>query len=242
MASAPELASVHDLASASDVASVPDVPSVQDEVSLPDVAPVPNGHSVSNGVSATPSVPDGLGNSPVANGTSVSNGVSATPSVPDGLENSPVANGTSTTSSPSAPANLSIAIIGGGIGGICLAIGLLKHAHINVQIYEAAPKWVQIGAALGFGPNAQAALELLGPETAAAFKKNVTGNLWESHKKTFMNFYAVSFIVALQSSTRIFYSSKKFDTQSVRLRAMVGTPAKQFIPKRAPQDCNLVSV
>lgn len=190
MASAPELASVHDLASASDVASVPDVPSVQDEVSLPDVALVPNGHPVSNGISATPSVPDGL-------------------------ENSPVANGTSTTTSPSAPANLSIAIIGGGIGGICLALGLLKHAHINFQIYEAAPKWVQIGAALGFGPNAQAALELLGPETEAAFKKNVTGNLWESHKKTFMNFFAVSFVIPLQSSTRRFYSSKKFDTQSV---------------------------
>ena len=199
MASAPEIASVHDLASASDLASVPDVPSVQDEVSLLDVASVPNGHSISNGISATPSVPDGLKNPPVANSTSTSNGISATPSVPDGLKNSPFANGTSTTTSSPAPANLNIAIIGGGIGGICLALGLLKHPHINVQIYEAAPVWVQIGAALGFGPNAQAALELLGPEAEAAFKKNVTGNLWESHKKTFMNFYAVSFVIPLQS-------------------------------------------
>lgn len=202
MASAPEIASVHDLASVSDVTSVPDVPSEQDKVSLPNVASVPNGHPESNGISATLSVPNGPVNSPAANGTSAA------------------------TSSP-APENLSIAIIGGGIGGICLALGLLKHPHINVQIYEAAPKWIQLGAALGFGPNAQAALELLGPETEAAFKKNVTGNLWESHKKTFMNFFAVSFV--FPSSVRLqldcFYGSKKFDSWSVQPRATVRTRA-----------------
>lgn len=96
-----------------------------------------------------------------------------------------------------------------------------------------------LGAYPRFRPNAQAALELLGPETGAAFKKNVTGNMWESLKKTFINFFAVTSIFPLKSSIRLYYSSKKLDTCAVRLRVMVQTPATL---KRAPRDCNLVSL
>lgn len=41
---------------------------------------------------------------------------------------------------------LTVAVIGGGIGGLSLVIGLLKHPHINVQVYEAAHNFGEIGA------------------------------------------------------------------------------------------------
>ena len=46
---------------------------------------------------------------------------------------------------------LRIAIVGGGIGGLCLALGLRKHSHIDVQIYEAAHAFSEIGAGIGVG-------------------------------------------------------------------------------------------
>lgn len=36
---------------------------------------------------------------------------------------------------------INIAIIGGGISGTAFAVGLLKYPHINVKIYEAAPRF-----------------------------------------------------------------------------------------------------
>lgn len=196
------------------MASAPEVASVQDVLSVPIAASVTNGASESNGTSESNNTSESNGTlesngHPVTNGESVSNGttvlngtsaissvpngISAIASVPDDPVTYPVPNGTSTASP--GPEKLSLAIIGGGIGGIALALGLLEHPRIDFQIYEAAPIWVQIGAGLGLGPNAQAALELLGPETTAAFRNNVTGNLWETHQKTFLNFFSVSFIL-----------------------------------------------
>lgn len=79
---------------------------------------------------------------------------------------------TSTTQQPKRP--LRLAIVGGGIGGLCLALGLRKHSHIDFQIYEAAHKFSEIGAGIGVGKNAQRALELLGPDVYAAYKKQAT--------------------------------------------------------------------
>jgi salicylate hydroxylase len=84
---------------------------------------------------------------------------------------------TSTTSTPSQNQQarpLRLAIVDGGIGGLCLALGLRKHDHISVQIYEAAHKFSEIGAGIGVGKNAQRALELLGPDIYAAYKKQAT--------------------------------------------------------------------
>lgn len=38
-----------------------------------------------------------------------------------------------------------IAIVGGGIGGLCLAVGLLRQ-KVNITIYESAHAFAEIGA------------------------------------------------------------------------------------------------
>lgn len=85
---------------------------------------------------------------------------------------------------------IKVAIIGGGIGGLSLALGLLKQSHLDVQVYEAAPMFSEIGAGVGFAHNAQRALELIGPAAKKSFDKHATGNLWSSHSNIFMEYKA----------------------------------------------------
>ncbi|CAF9919798.1 MAG: hypothetical protein ALECFALPRED_001302 [Alectoria fallacina] len=96
---------------------------------------------------------------------------------------------TSTTNAPttesSKPNTFSVAIVGGGIGGLALALGLLKYDHIDVQIYEAAHSFGEIGAGVAFGVNTQCALKLIGPHAWGAFEKHATPNKWESHADVF---------------------------------------------------------
>ena len=94
--------------------------------------------------------------------------------------------------SSESPKVFSVAIIGGGIGGLCCAIGLLKHPHIDVQIYEAAHAFGEIGAGLTVGPNASRALEVIGEDTKAAFDKCKTPNLWASHANMYTENRVVS--------------------------------------------------
>jgi len=68
-----------------------------------------------------------------------------------------------------------IAIVGGGISGLTLAISLLQH-NIPVTIYEAARHFGEIGAGVGFGPNSVLAMELMSPTLKAAFDKFKTSN------------------------------------------------------------------
>ena len=76
---------------------------------------------------------------------------------------------------------INVAIIGGGIGGLCLALGLLKQSHLNVQVYEAAPMFSEIGAGVALGSNAARALALIGPAAKQAMDRHATGNLWPSY-------------------------------------------------------------
>lgn len=57
---------------------------------------------------------------------------------------------------------LNVAIAGGGIAGLVTAIALLRHPGINVQIYERAKEFKEIGASIGLGPNGLRTLEKLG--------------------------------------------------------------------------------
>ena len=87
---------------------------------------------------------------------------------------------------------ISVAIVGGGIGGLSLALGLLKHEHIHVQVYEAAHTFSEIGAGVAIGPNSQRALKLIGPHAWNAFEKHATGPGWESYADVNMEHIVVS--------------------------------------------------
>ena len=80
-----------------------------------------------------------------------------------------------------------IAIVGGGIGGLCLAIGLTKR-NISVHVYEAAPAFAEIGAGIGFGPNSIRSMSLIDPRIKQAFDKLRTRNLWKDQEDTWINF------------------------------------------------------
>lgn len=97
----------------------------------------------------------------------------------------------STTESSKSNA-FSVAIVGGGIGGLTLALGLLKYDHIDVQVYEAAHSFGEIGAGVAFGLNTQRALKLIGPHAWNAFEKHATPNKWESHADVFADYIVVS--------------------------------------------------
>ena len=99
------------------------------------------------------------------------------------------------TTESSKPKAFSIAIAGGGIGGLALALGLLKYDHIDVHVYEAAHSFGEIGAGVAFGPNTQRALKLIGAHAWEAFQKHATGNMWESKADNFADLFVVSDIL-----------------------------------------------
>lgn len=61
-----------------------------------------------------------------------------------------------------------IAISGGGLAGLTLLNGLLKHQHLSVEIFESATKFSERGAAVSLGINAQKALSEIGPTVEEA--------------------------------------------------------------------------
>lgn len=56
---------------------------------------------------------------------------------------------------------LKVAICGGGVGGLCAAIGLLKQGH-DVTVYEQTRQFARVGADINLTPNAVHALDRLG--------------------------------------------------------------------------------
>ncbi|KAJ7460974.1 FAD/NAD-P-binding domain-containing protein [Mycena galericulata] len=68
----------------------------------------------------------------------------------------------SSTSHPKASAkDFRVAIIGGGMCGLACAVGLAR-VGIQSDVFEAAPKFDEVGAGVGLGPNALRALKGLG--------------------------------------------------------------------------------
>ncbi|KAJ4322825.1 hypothetical protein N0V94_002206 [Neodidymelliopsis sp. IMI 364377] len=81
---------------------------------------------------------------------------------------------------------LPIAIVGGGLGGLALAIGLLR-GNVNVHIYEAADAYSEIGAGVAFGVNSITALHLIDPRLLEGYKKHATFNADPNRASTFMS-------------------------------------------------------
>lgn len=80
-----------------------------------------------------------------------------------------------------------IAVVGGGIGGLCFAIGLLKH-NVPFHIYEAAHAFAEIGAGVGFGPNARQAMTLIDPRIKQGYERYETTSHDEVTKDVFLQF------------------------------------------------------
>lgn len=78
-----------------------------------------------------------------------------------------------------------IAIVGGGLGGLALAVGLVKHG-VHIHIYEAAPRFSEIGAGVAFGSNATHALGLIDEALLEGYKKHATFNEDRERDETFL--------------------------------------------------------
>ncbi|KAJ3577815.1 hypothetical protein NPX13_g2753 [Xylaria arbuscula] len=65
---------------------------------------------------------------------------------------------------------LHTAIIGGGITGVILALGLERRG-VSYTLYERAPAFTEIGAGIGFSPNAERALRYVDPKVYSVYKK-----------------------------------------------------------------------
>ncbi|PYH28248.1 putative salicylate hydroxylase [Aspergillus neoniger CBS 115656] len=85
------------------------------------------------------------------------------------------------------PRPFTVTIIGGGIGGLVLAVGLLRR-QVPVQIYEAAAAFAEIGLGLSIGPAAHRAMPLIDPEIRAIYDALVTTHAdspgYEQYKQT----------------------------------------------------------
>ncbi|KAI0454986.1 mannitol 1-phosphate dehydrogenase 2 [Xylaria acuta] len=81
-------------------------------------------------------------------------------------------------SAPSSTKPFNFAIVGGGITGLTLAISLLKH-NVPFTLYESAAQFGEIGAGVGFGPNAVTAMSLISPQMKEGYERCRTLQ-WES--------------------------------------------------------------
>ncbi|KAH8660361.1 putative salicylate hydroxylase [Xylariales sp. PMI_506] len=74
-----------------------------------------------------------------------------------------------------------IAIVGGGIAGVTLALSLIKRG-VPCKIYEQGRNFAEIGAGVAFAPNSIRAMKACDPNVYTAFKGVATHNLWESKR------------------------------------------------------------
>jgi salicylate hydroxylase len=82
------------------------------------------------------------------------------------------------TSSSTPSAGLRVAIVGGGLGGLCTA-AFLHRAGVRVTVYEQAPELSQVGAGIAVGPNASSVLRHLGLTAALNKAAEIVETGWE---------------------------------------------------------------
>lgn len=98
---------------------------------------------------------------------------------------------------------ITVAIIGGGLGGICTALKLLEYPNIRTIIYEGAAQFAEIGAGILVGPNARRAIKLINHQAYEDFRKLQTGNLWPEHKYNWYEFRYSSGPCAGETITKV---------------------------------------
>jgi len=79
-----------------------------------------------------------------------------------------------------------VAIVGGGISGVTLALALVQRG-IDIQIYEQAHKFGEIGAGVAFNEAAARAMEVCSPEIYKAFEGVATNNQWPQKKNVWFD-------------------------------------------------------
>ena len=80
-----------------------------------------------------------------------------------------------------------VAICGGGIGGLALAIGLTRQ-KVPFHLYESAHAFAEIGAGVAFGPNSRWAMSLIDENISKRYKEHSTGNAFPENEDVFFNF------------------------------------------------------
>lgn len=81
---------------------------------------------------------------------------------------------------------LRIAIVGGGIGGLCAALSLHHHCpegSIHIDVYKQAPEYKEIGAGLGIGVNAAKLLHRIGVGDAVNDISGHRNGVWISFRR-----------------------------------------------------------
>ncbi|VUC32117.1 unnamed protein product [Clonostachys rosea] len=84
--------------------------------------------------------------------------------------------------------HLDIAIIGGGIAGLTLAIAL-HHRGVPFTLYEQAHAFGEIGAGVSFTPSAVQAMQCCHDGIFDAFEKVCTRNEWESKQTVWFDYH-----------------------------------------------------
>lgn len=80
---------------------------------------------------------------------------------------------------------MTVAIIGGGIGGLCTALSLNHFCGelLDIDVYEQAPQYKEIGAGVGIGVNAAKLLHKIGlGETVSKIAGKRSG-IWITFRK-----------------------------------------------------------
>jgi salicylate hydroxylase len=121
-----------------------------------------------------------------------------------------------------------IAIIGGIISGVTLAIGMHKRG-IPVTIYEQAHAFGEIGAGVDFSPNAVHAMKLVDKCVYDAFEEVATHNPWESKSKVWFDF--LDGTAGGREALKILFSLEDVCGQNVVHRAHFLDAMLKYLPR-----------
>ncbi|OCT53996.1 Salicylate hydroxylase [Cladophialophora carrionii] len=80
---------------------------------------------------------------------------------------------------------LTVAVIGGGIGGLCTALSLKHHCGdlVDIDVYEQAPQYKEIGAGVGIGVNAAKLLHKIGLGETVSHIAGKRSGIWIMFRK-----------------------------------------------------------
>lgn len=134
-----------------------------------------------------------------------------------------------------------IAIVGGGIAGLTLALAL-HNRGIPLTLYERSAKFGEIGAGVSFTPNAIAAMKLCHEGVYEAFARVATNNIWPEKRLTFFD-YVSSFDEAKPVEEEIAFTIKTSLGQNAVHRAHFLDELVKILPSdKAVFNKNLVDV